>query len=287
MRASTAARQSGRHFLIIPMISVAAALLPHPIPRTEAPIFIAPTDSLFSSEIQNMNVKRFTQTAWLGFFSLALLLGAAVLGEASLATAAESSSTIFISDAISEDTPAQSAAISSPVASADGSIVFIEDAPPQVPVIQDPVGRTTINRATVKMLPAVATRAQSGGRGELSVVSNQIQQLSALQPLAKREQKGDIRIAVHTEPAIPTAESATVADLLLSAHQLSLEATAEADYTQIEQECAAALEQGAEGDQAGFASQLSSWALNRRGQLRAADGEQELANADFEAALDL
>ena len=207
-----------------------------------------------------------------------------MLGDAVLATAAESSSTIFISDAISEDTSNPS-----PEASADGSIVFIEDSPPQAPV-----GRTTINRATIKMLPAVTTPVQSVGRGELTVVSNQVQQVSALQPLAQREQQGDIQIAVHTEPAVsqntqtqnqPTAESATVADLLLSAHQLSLQATTEADYTQIEQECAAALEQGAEDDQAGFASQLSSWALNRRGQLRADEGEQELANADFEAAL--
>ena len=248
-----------------------------------------------------MNVKRFSQTAWLGSFTLALLLGDAVLGNAGRATAAESSSTIFISDAISEGTSTQS-----PEASADGSIVFIEDAPPQAtalqtPALRAPVGRTTINLATIKMLPVVATPVQSAGRGELTVVSNQHRQVSALQPLAQREQQGagrkqqgDVQIAVHTEPAVPqntqtqnqpTAESATVADLLLSAHQLSLQATTEADYTQIEQECAAALQHGAEDDQAGFATQLSSWALNRRGQLRADEGEQELANADFESAL--
>ena len=36
-----------------------------------------------------------------------------------------------------------------------------------------------------------------------------------------------------------------------------------------------------------FAHQLNSWALNRRGQIRTDEGEQELAVADFEAALDV
>jgi len=233
------------------------------------------------------------------------------------ASDSEASSAIFISDDTDGAPPRlpQSAETTAAATSAEGTIVFIEDTPNLAPVRQDSASRTTINRATINRLtikprptfvePKQVGPSQSVGRavarGDLKVVSNQQQPVAALQPLATSAQHelpsaqlelpGDIQIAVHTEPLIlksasPKTEVASVAELLISAHEQSLEAKTVADYSQIEQQCAAAIDQGAQGDQRGFARQLSSWALNRRGQLRADEGEQELANADFQAALD-
>jgi len=140
----------------------------------------------------------------------------------------------------------------------------------------------------------------SVARGELKVVANQQRQVATLQPIAepaKRELAGDIQIAVHTEPLVlksatpdkmerPESVAISAAELLIAAHTLSLESKTAADYSQIVRDCAKALDQGAKGDQRGFARQLSSWAFNRRGQLRSDEGEQDLANADFQVALD-
>ncbi len=131
----------------------------------------------------------------------------------------------------------------------------------------------------------------------------------------EREQLGDIQIAVHNKsiapavapavapaiaPAIapeiapeivpeiaaPTAKTPSVVRLLIDAHQHSHEAKAVSDYSQIVQQCAEAIDLGAKGDQRSFARQLSSWALNRRGQIRLDEGELDIAKADFLAALD-
>jgi len=96
----------------------------------------------------------------------------------------------------------------------------------------------------------------------------------------------DVPIPVQSKNTQPTRKVASAASLLISAHKNSLEAKTVSDYSQIAQDCAEAIGQGAAGDQHGFARQLSSWALNRRGQLHSDEGEQDLANADFQAALD-
>jgi len=77
-----------------------------------------------------------------------------------------------------------------------------------------------------------------------------------------------------------------IAKLLIDAHAISLVATTEADYSQIVEHCSSALRQGASKEERQFASQLNSWALNRRGQLRVDEGLQELADADFQESID-
>ena len=112
--------------------------------------------------------------------------------------------------------------------------------------------------------------------------------------LVEREQPGDIEIAVHAEPvaaspAAPAASKSTIEpheELLILAHKLSLAAESIEDYTQIVDACDEAIQFGAKADKRQFARQLSSWALNRRGQKYAEAGEQDAAAADFQAALD-
>ncbi len=242
------------------------------------------------------------------------------------ATTFGSTTTIFISDDSPSEPPSppQSVEILAAETSAEGSVVFIEDTPvlAPAPVNQTPVSRSTINRATIQSLPMAGMPNQSVARGDLKVVSNQqqqralaavrplpnlsstvqlpampkatIKQVATVQPVAaptERDQPGDVQIAVHTETVAPKRVTPKTgvdlaAELLISSHQLSLEAKTASDYTKITLDCAEAIRQGAQSEQHRFARQLSSWAMNRRGQLRSDDGEQDLANADFQAALD-
>lgn len=117
---------------------------------------------------------------------------------------------------------------------------------------------------------------------------------------AARELPGDIQPAVHAEPVLGpisksqpsnakpsnTATTSSPESQLIAAYQLSLKAETAADYTKIAELCAAAQRHEIKGDQRSFASKLASWSLNRRGQLRAEAGEQDLANADFQAAIE-
>jgi tetratricopeptide (TPR) repeat protein len=75
-------------------------------------------------------------------------------------------------------------------------------------------------------------------------------------------------------------------DLLVQAYQLSLSASNEGEYSQIIQWCASASRAGLDDESGRFGAQLSAWALNRRGQCRADEGQQDLALADFRAALE-
>jgi tetratricopeptide (TPR) repeat protein len=84
----------------------------------------------------------------------------------------------------------------------------------------------------------------------------------------------------------PVAPAAGAGDLLVQAYQLSLTASTEAEYSQIVRGCAEAMRQGLDGENRQFGLELSAWALNRRGQLRADQGQRGIAVADFRAALE-
>ncbi|MCG8449163.1 MAG: tetratricopeptide repeat protein, partial [Pirellulales bacterium] len=90
----------------------------------------------------------------------------------------------------------------------------------------------------------------------------------------------------HQVKDSPAPKVDPIAKVLLSAHELSQHAATEDDYTSIIEQCRAALSMGAQGDKKQFARQLSSWSLNRRGQLRVETREPLAANADFQAAID-
>jgi tetratricopeptide (TPR) repeat protein len=89
-----------------------------------------------------------------------------------------------------------------------------------------------------------------------------------------------------TAAASQSVASSPSAQLLVQAYQLSLTASTEAEYSQIVRSCAEAMRQGLDGENRKFALNLSAWSLNRRGQLRADQGQREIAIADFRAALE-
>lgn len=133
-----------------------------------------------------------------------------------------------------------------------------------------------------------------------AVQASNIQPAAALEPVvvtAHRDQPGDIQVAVHDEAVAPQPASQKTSKnerpqpsspeaALIEAYKLSTTAETGTEYTQIVQWCAVAQRHQLKGDQRAFASKLSAWALNRRGQLRAEAGETDLANADFRAALE-
>ena len=242
-----------------------------------------------------MDAKLPTPFTLLMSVAMVLFLGAVrvALGAEAIASDAENSSAVFVSDsatAIEQDAPP----------SAAGSLVMVGDRPETVPVATP--------------LPPISKSNTQVGRADLKVLSNQQPRpnLSALRPLAKvqpvaarripkpqptkpqstKPKPSKVQIAVHAEPVARKTKNNTavnenpVAELLVAAHRLSLKAETEADYTRLLQDCTAAIRLGAKRDQRNFADHLSSWAHNRRGQLLADEGNAELANADFQAALD-
>ncbi len=86
--------------------------------------------------------------------------------------------------------------------------------------------------------------------------------------------------------AAAVSPKAGAGDLLVQGYQLSLTADSEAQYSQIVRGCADAMRKGLDGENRKFALQLSAWALNRRGQIRADLGQRDVAVADFRAALE-
>jgi len=98
-----------------------------------------------------------------------------------------------------------------------------------------------------------------------------------------------VALAGHVEVAQYQEEvdsPGPIGKLLIEAHTISLHAVTEADYSKIIERSTTAIRQGAQQADQRFAHRLASWALNRRGQLRINQGQQELADADFQAALD-
>lgn len=88
----------------------------------------------------------------------------------------------------------------------------------------------------------------------------------------------------RSAPVLPTGGGA--GELLVEAYQLSLTASSEEEYSQIVRGCADAMRKGLDGENRKFGLELSAWALNRRGQIRADLGQRDVAVADFRAALE-
>jgi tetratricopeptide (TPR) repeat protein len=83
------------------------------------------------------------------------------------------------------------------------------------------------------------------------------------------------------------AEQSTAADRLVAqAHELSERAKGDAEYTQIAEICSQAEASEPSPATAQFAKNLRSWALNRRGQLKAEAGQDQEAILDFTAAVE-
>jgi len=103
-------------------------------------------------------------------------------------------------------------------------------------------------------------------------------------PHAEQAASGDHVEVVQHQEEIDSSE--LIAKLLIEAHAISLHAKTEAEYSKIIQHSTTALRQSDQKEERRFARQLASWALNRRGKIRADQGQQKLADADFLSALD-
>ena len=116
---------------------------------------------------------------------------------------------------------------------------------------------------------------------------------------APRERPGDVQSAIHEESAVATGAPRSgavsqpahaaldpTAARLVEAHQLSLHADQETEYSQIIQLCSGPAASAADPEQRKFAAKLAAWALNRRGEVRSDEGQIDLAMADFRASLE-
>jgi tetratricopeptide (TPR) repeat protein len=93
---------------------------------------------------------------------------------------------------------------------------------------------------------------------------------------------GSVAVATAAKPAGP----ASPADQLVAqAHTLSAAAKTEQDYSRIIETCRRAQASQASPETAKYANNLTAWAFNRRGQLKAEAGHEKEAILDFDDAI--
>jgi len=125
--------------------------------------------------------------------------------------------------------------------------------------------QTRQGRATVARRPSPRTNAAG----------------QPIQPPHKTRQ-----VVAAAQPGQRNQPADAASQLLVQAYQLSLTASSESEYSQIVRWCGEAMRHGLQGENREFALELSAWALNRRGQARADQGQDDLAVSDFRAALE-
>jgi tetratricopeptide (TPR) repeat protein len=96
-------------------------------------------------------------------------------------------------------------------------------------------------------------------------------------------QKVAVQNASAATPKSPPDSPAM--QVLAQAHEWSTKAQTESDYTRVIEACRQAGAEPSSPEIERYVSELSSWALNRRGQLRAEAGRHNEALSDFDAAL--
>lgn len=89
------------------------------------------------------------------------------------------------------------------------------------------------------------------------------------------------------DPVLRTPAGAQAAALIVEAHQLASQGSTEQDFTQAVEKCRTAIAVAPPGMLTDYATELASWALNRRGQAKADQGRHEAALRDFDDALRL
>lgn len=156
----------------------------------------------------------------------------------------------------------------------DDSIVFVEDdsvvnagGSGSFVVVDEPQAETT------------RTNRQQATGNRFSLRS-QAQNHETLQPRSTNQAKPNVVRSVSEPRKVDKA-----GELLIEAHRASSTAKTETELTEVIDKCIAALRVGAKGENKAFATNLISWALNKRGQFYADAGNPELAQADFEEAL--
>jgi tetratricopeptide (TPR) repeat protein len=88
-------------------------------------------------------------------------------------------------------------------------------------------------------------------------------------------------------PAQADSDNSPAAQMLIQAHAIADRASSEEDFSQVCSACQRIMSSQPSAAEAGFAKQLSAWALNRRGQIKASAGRGEDALADFNSAIEL
>lgn len=177
---------------------------------------------------------------------------------------------------------------SASLALADDSMVFVGDDEPTTSAA------SSASIVVVNETPSVAkpsgTKALASG---LSLRSQQSQpqalEESGQHAPQKKSQTRRPQVQARQPKIVKAVENPPQLDkagqLLIEAHTASTSAKTETDLSEVIDKCIAALRLGVKGESKQFATQLISWALNRRGQLYTDAGNTELADADFQEAV--
>jgi tetratricopeptide (TPR) repeat protein len=158
---------------------------------------------------------------------------------------------------------------------ADGSMVFVGD--------DEPATSAASRGSIVVVNEAPPVKKPSGTKALASGLSLRSQEAVPTQPQQQPQietRQPKIVKAVANPPQLDKAGT-----LLIEAHTDSASAKTETELSEVIDKCIAALRLGVKGENKQFATQLISWALNRRGQLYTEAGNAELADADFQEAI--
>jgi tetratricopeptide (TPR) repeat protein len=200
--------------------------------------------------------------------SLARRWGRAVCGVALISSASlvyADDSMVFVGD----DEPATSTASS-------GSIVIVGETSPAA---TSPADRPTGTAALANGLSLRSQEPRSQQPRSLQNGPQESPQDRQRRPQPQTRQPNIVK-SVDNPPELDKAGR-----LLVEAHTASASAKTETELSEVIDQCIAALRLGVKGENKLFATQLISWALNRRGQLYTDAGKAELADADYQEAI--
>lgn len=153
---------------------------------------------------------------------------------------------------------------------------WLEDGPPRPPMSAGIQSVQPRRAAAVGASTSQKTQKKKNSRKTAAPTAARAAAIKKPAPLPYEPSPEEERLAAQE---LPTAEH-----LLLQAHLFSKQAKTQADYAHVVRLCAESMRQGPDEESRKFALQLSAWALNRRGRMRADEEQVDLALADFTAA---
>ncbi|TWT85447.1 TPR repeat-containing protein YrrB [Posidoniimonas polymericola] len=192
---------------------------------------------------------------------------------------------LFVSDLEETHT---AAAMPAPVAEPAKPIIAAQSAP--LPVVTGPTPQPLVMDNPMINEPAHAMPVVTAAPRQVAQTPQPVKQ-AAPQPVMQPAKKPAARVAVLPNPVAVAAEeqrkepSDRAAALLAEAHYMARDAQSEEDFTRVVQQCRHVLAIDESTVAVSYSNELASWALNKRGELKADLGMVKEAMADFDEAV--
>jgi tetratricopeptide (TPR) repeat protein len=135
---------------------------------------------------------------------------------------------------------------------------------------------------TSRRVPQVAPAPTAAYASAAAAANPSGRAIASRQPAVAASYRPSPASTAQAEP-----DTSPAAQMLVQAHAIADRATSEEDFSQVCSACQRVMASQPTPTENGFAKQLSAWALNRRGQIKASAGRSDDALADFSSAIEL